>query len=313
MGRSRVRRRPDGLFVALGLAAGLCAAGAWAQPAARVTLDADAQRRLGLAVRPLEKVQRSAEIDAFAKVLDPAPLAQSESDLETAEAAAAASRGEADRTARLHASGGSVSAKDAEAAQSQARQDALKVVDLRQQIALTWGPGVGRLSQAARRRLVAGLVSGRIALVHVDTHNNEGQAGARHVKVDVGDDSVRGDVIGPARQAEPRLQSSGLIVEVAGRDAMLLSVGLTQSAHIEQASSQTGVLAPRAAVIRLRGFDWVYVEAAPTVFERRLLVDPVAEADGFFVAKGLAAGDRVVVAGADELLAAELARPGGAG
>ena len=312
MGRSRVRRRPDGLFVALGLAAGLCAAGAWAQPAARVTLDADAQRRLGLAVRPLEKVQRSAEIDAFAKVLDPAPLAQSESDLETAEAAAAASRGEADRTARLHASGGSVSAKDAEAAQSQARQDALKVVDLRQQIALTWGPGVGRLSQAARRRLVAGLVSGRIALVHVDTHNNEGQPGARFVKVDIGDDSVRGVVLGPARAAEPRLQSSGLIVEVAGHSAILLSVGLTQSAHIEQRSPQSGFVVPRAAIIRFKGSDWAYVRSGPGAFTRRLLQAPVPEANGFFVTQGFAAGEEVVTHGAAALFAAELGATGSA-
>jgi hypothetical protein len=296
---------------AAGLLAALCAATlAGAQPAGGVvTLSAAAQQRIGLSTQTLGTVRRSAEIDAFAKVLDPGPLVQSENDLETAEAASAASRAEAARTKALHDSGGSVAAKDAEAAQSQARQDAIKVVLLRRQIDLQWGSGVSRLSDARRKALVAGLAAGRIALVHVDTHNNEGQDGAKQVKVDIGNDSVTGAVIGPARAAEPRLQSSGLIVEITGKDAILLSVGLTQSAHIEESSSLSGVLLPREAIIRFRGSVWAYVRTGPTTFQRRLALSPQPEKDGLFVAQGFAAGDAVVVTGATNLFAAELSAP----
>jgi len=64
----------------------LCAATlASAQPAGgTVTLSAAAQQRVGLSTQKLTTVQRSNEIDAFAKVLDPGPLVQSENDLETA-------------------------------------------------------------------------------------------------------------------------------------------------------------------------------------------------------------------------------------
>ena len=62
---------------------------------------------------------------------------------------------------------------------------------LRHRLGLEWGPGVARMSDAARARLVRGLVAGTVALVHVDTHNNDGQAGARFVKVDVGDGDRR--------------------------------------------------------------------------------------------------------------------------
>jgi len=283
---------------------------AGAQPAGvSVSLSAAAQQRVGIATQKLATVQRSAEIDAFAKVLDPGPLVQSENDLETAEAASTASRAEAARTKALHENGGSIAAKDAEAAASQARQDAIKVVLLRRQIDLQWGPGVSRLSDARRKALVAGLANGSVALVHVDTHNNEGQGGARQVKVDIGNDSVTGAVIGPARAAEPRLQSSGLIVEITGKDAILLSVGLTQSAHIEEASSQSGVLLPRGAIIRFRGSDWAYVRVGPTTFQRRLALGPEPEKDGFFVAQGFAAGDDVVVQGATSLFAAEQSAP----
>lgn len=280
--------------------------------AARVELSAAIQRDLGITTQRLARTQRATEIDAFAKVLDPEPLVQLDSDLATAEAAAVASNAEAVRAKALQASVGGVAAKDVEAAVAQARSDALKVTMLRGRLGLEWGPGVARMNAATRASLVRGLIAGRIALVHVDTHNNEGQAGARSVKVDVGDGSAQGVVLGPARAAEPRLQSSGLIVEVTGSSAILLSVGLTQSAHIETKTAQTGVIAPRAAIIRFRGSDWVYVRSGPTTFERRALQNPVPEADGFFVVEGLSAGDEVVTQGASALFTAEQNTPGAA-
>ena len=274
---------------------------------AGISVSPSEQTRLGIVTRKLVATRHSAEVDAFAKVLDPGPLVQLQSDLATAESAATASAAEATRSRALNSQGAAVSAKDMEAAVAQARSDALRVTFLRQRLGLEWGPGVARLSDAARGRLVRGLSAGTIALVHVDTHNNEGQTGARFVKVDIGDASVRGPVIGPARAAEPRLQSSGLIVEIDGRSAILLSVGLTQSAHIESTTAETGVLVPREAVIRFEGSDWVYARSGPSVFERRMLETPIPEADGFFVSRGLAAGDDIVVRGATGLFVAERA------
>lgn len=287
-------------------AAALCLAIAVSpSQAASVAINASTQHQLGITTQRLALAHRAGEVDAFAKVLDPGPLVQLDADLATAEAAAVASRAEAERSKALHAADGSVAAKDLEAAVAQAQSDALKVSILRRRLNLEWGPGVARMSAAARARLVRRLTAGSIALVHVDTHNNEGQPGARFVKVDVGDGSVRGAVLGPARAAEPRLQSSGLIVEVAGPSAILLSVGLTQSAHIETKSPQTGVVVPRAAIIRFRGSDWAYVRSGPGAFERRLLTSPIPEADGFFVTQGFTAGDDVVTQGAALLFTAE--------
>jgi len=273
--------------------------------AAGLRLDTQAQRHLGLTTVPLAPASRAEEIDAFAKVLDPAPLVQSVSDLATAQAASEASRAEAVRAKALNTPAGGVSAKDAEAAISQARQDALKVDVLRRQIALQWGPGISRLPPARLNHLVDALSRGSAALVHVDSHNNDGQAGARFVKIDIGDSSVRGRVLGAARAAEPRLQSSGLIVEVDGSSAILLSVGLTQSAHIESSAPRTGVELPRSAVVRSRGSLWAYVQTGPDTFERRIVPNPVAEDAGFFVPSGFTRGERVVVQGAAALFATE--------
>lgn len=268
------------------------------------------QSHLGVRTVRLAGVNRSGETDGFAKVLDPGPLAQLVSDLQTAQAAFAASGAEAARAKALNAQDLGVSAKDTETAVAQAKSDALRVTQLKRRLGLEWGPGVARMTDAERNRLVDDLARGQAALVHVDTHNNTGQAGAKRVRIDVGTDSVVGVVIGPARASEPRLQSSGLIVKVTGPSAILLSVGLTQSAHIATQDPQAGVIVPRTALIRFQGSDWAYVKTGPDRFERRLILDPVPEDRGFFVSHGLSAGDQVIVEGASAAFAMEQSAAG---
>jgi hypothetical protein len=305
----RVRRFRD---AAVGLALMAAPALAWAggaaaqvAPYAGVTLEPDVQARLGVHTAVLKSERRSAQIDAFAKVLDPGPLAQLETDLEAAEAAAAASSAEARRAIALNRSGSTVASKDAEAAEAQAKSDAQHVLILRQRLGLEWGPGVQRLSDARRRELIRALSNGQAALVHIDSPNNEGQAQARSVEIDVGDVQAHGELLGPARAAEPRLQSSGLIAEVKGKSAILLSVGLIQSAHINTPASAPGVMIPRSAVIRFNGSDWAYVRHGSQGFERRRLDNPTPGAAGLFVTRGFAAGDELVVQGAAEVFGAE--------
>ena len=58
-------------------------------------------------------------------------------------------------------------------------------------------------------------------------------------------------------------------------------------------------------MIRFRGSDWVYVRSRATLFERRMVTDPIPQENGFFVGAGFAAGDEVVVQGAAALFAVE--------
>jgi hypothetical protein len=292
-------------LMAASLLAAPVAALAQAAPYAGLTLDPQVQARLGVRTQALKRERRSAQVDGFAKVLDAGPLAQLETDLEDAEASAAASAAEARRARALNVSGGTVASKDAEAAEAQARNDAGRVELLRRRLGLEWGPGIQRLGDARRRALIRDLSDGRAALVHIDTPNNEGQAQARSVEIDLGDGQAHGRLLGPARAAEPRLQSSGLIAEVRGKSAIRLSVGLIQSAHLDTPASAPGVVIPRSAVIRFSGSDWAYVRHGRQGFERRRLDGPTPGAGGLFVTRGFAPGDEVVVQGAAELFGAE--------
>ena len=67
---------------------------------------------------------------------------------------------------------------------------------------------------------------------------------------------------------------------------------------------------PRAAVLRQDGRAFVYVEAPPGSFERREVSLLRPRDDGWLATGSLAAGDRVVVRGAQELLARSSSPPG---
>ena len=291
------------MLIGLGVAASGLPAGA------DIVLRTDVQQRLGIRTAALAPAHRSTQVAAFAKVLDPGPLAALEADLDTAAAAAAASTAEARRAEALATSGEGMARKDAEAAVAQARGDQAKLSLLRRRIGLEWGPGLARLSDQRRGRLIQALAAGKAALVQVDTPSNEGQPGARTVEIDIGDGSVHAPVLGPSRNAEPRLQSSGLIALVTGPQAILFSIGLTQSARINTSSALPGVVIPRGAVVRGQGSDWAYVLTQETHFERRRLADPVPETGGLFVTRGFRPGEVVVVQGVAALFAAEQGQP----
>jgi hypothetical protein len=276
-----------------------------AVPYGMVVIPSDSQSRLGVSTVLTSATERKTQVAAFAKVLDPGPLAQLCSDIFAAEATAAASRAEAQRSTALHAADSNMSAKDTEAAVAQAKADETKRLLLRQRLGLEWGPGIARLPDSKLKELVQALTTGSSALVHVDTPSNEGQKNARTVDIDVGTESLKGTVLGPARIAEPRLSSSGLLVEVSGPSSVLLSVGLTQSAHIDTSASIKGVLLPREALVRYRGSTWVYVKQSADRFQRRLVQDGVPEDGGLFAPNGFSAGEQVVAHGSIMLFAIE--------
>jgi hypothetical protein len=273
-----------------------------------VAVSTDTQQRLGISTVSLSSVERKTQIAAFAKVLDPGPLAQLCSDLFTADAVAAASGAEARRSAALYAADSNMSAKDTEAAAAQGKSDETKRRLLRQRLGLEWGPGISRLSYPKLKDLIQALAKGSAALVHVDTPSNGGQKDARTVDIDIGTDSVKGKVLGPARVAEPRLSSSGLLVEVTGPLSVLLSVGLTQGAHIDTGTPVKGVLLPREALVRFRGSTWAYVKQRPDQFQRRLVQDGIPEDNGLFVPRGFSASEKVVSDGSALLFAIEQGR-----
>jgi hypothetical protein len=286
----------------LALVAGVCWTG-MAQ-AADVQVDAATQKRIGVTTAPLAAARRQVAATGFARVLDPVPLATLDGDLVTAATAAAASRAEAARTKALAAADATVSLKVAQAAQAQASADAAKLVLVRRRVALEWGPAFA--NDAGRSRLIAELVAGRAALVRIDAP--AGTGGARSARLQLsGGETVDVAILGPARTADPRVQTGGLMGIVRGPAAAWLGVGMSAPVTLSGAAGGAGVLVPRSALIRTAGQTFAYVRKDATHFERRALVAPTSQPEGLFSAGGFVPGEPVVVSGASALLAAETA------
>jgi hypothetical protein len=287
----------------LGLA--LVAQPAMAAPSTLVKVDAKTQARLGIVTAPLQSAYHSATAAGFARVLDPVPLATLDSDIATAASALAASQAEAARTKSLNAADQTVSKQAAEAAAAQARADAAKLLLLRRRVGLEWGPALARLSDVRRGKLIADIAAGRAALVRIDSASGLSQL-TGSATLDLGAAGlIRAAILGPTRVGDPRLQSTGLLGLVSGREAIQLGAGTVAPATIAFGPGVTGVIIPRAALLRTGGQTYAYVRHDAGSFERRLVEGGSADPDGLFVSRGFQVGEPVVTVGAAQLFAAQ--------
>ena len=271
-----------------------------------VKLPFETVTKLGLKSEPLKAKTAAETISGFVKVLDPSPLAQLDADIEAADAAAQASAAELTRSETLNKDGQAVPTKQVEAARAQARADASKLAQLRRRVGLEWGEGFTRMSARQRNQLLAEIAAGKAALVRIDTPSGEGLAGMKSVALDLGSlGQVRASVIGRAPAADPRLLSPGLIATARGPGVRSLSIGLAAPVKLAVSTAATGVVAPRAALIRSKGKTWVYVRTASDTFLRKEVEDSRSDAAGLFVPAGFKPGEQVVTLGAAALFAAE--------
>src|SRR5262249_19627149 len=113
------------------------------------------------------------------------------------------------------------------------------------------------------------------------------------------------EFLGPAPTVDPQMQGRGFLFLLA-TNSLQLTPGTAISGFLElPGQPQSGIEAPRNAIVRFNGTTWVYVQRAEEEFERRevKLNSPLSE--GWFVSEGLKAGDRVVTVGAQQLLSEE--------
>lgn len=276
-----------------------------------VRIDAATQQRLGIAVDVLAPSGQVDTLDGFARGLDAAPLAAIIAEIDTAQAAADASRAEAQRLAALYHQDVSASRRSAEAALAQARGDAARVRLAQQRIGLEFGPGLLRLGIPAVRQLASEIATGQAALVRIDVPGANLPAGSS-VRIGTSSLSTFVRVIGPAGSADAKLQSAGALAILRGPLTGQSLAARVLPASVAAGSARGGILVPSAAVVRFQGQMWVYKQVSGG-FLRVALQDAVEVDDGWLVQSGLTTGDRVAVRGGAGLLALDLGGTGQVG
>jgi hypothetical protein len=244
----------------------------------------------------------------FARVLDLSALAAIEADLATARASLAASRAEAQRLASLAAQDQSASRQAVEAARAKAASDAAQVRLAERRSGLEFGPGLARMGAAERGALVADAGMGRAALLRIDIPGVPLRPGAR-VQIEDGDRSQTVRVIGSAATTDPQLQSASVLAVLREPMASGAAAGRQFTARAAGDDMQSGVVVPRAALVRWQGQLWAYRETGKGTFQR-IAIDKARPIEaGWLVSRGLTAGERVVTDGATTLLAVEHGGP----
>lgn len=268
-----------------------------------LTFDAETQKRIGLAVAPLGASDHRATRQGFARVLDATSLSSLLNELALAQTNLAASQKELAR-AKVLAAQSNVSEKALVATENTAGRDRLAVQAAEDKLALAFGRELA--NRADLPQLAHSLASLEAALVRVDSSMGEALptpptkaslfAPANEAEL------FQAELIGPATHIEPEFQGQAFFYLV-NQTKRRLAPGANLAALLELAgNASSGVVIPRAAVVRSDGRGWAFVRTGDDTFTRREVLLTRPSSDGWFVAEGFRPGEKVVVAGTQVLL-----------
>jgi hypothetical protein len=271
-----------------------------------IKIDATTQERIGLKTAPLESAQLLPEVKGFGRVVDPAPLSALQVEQLSAQASLDASSKEYERLKGLYAQDQNVSTRALEAAEVTKKKDQLLVDAAKTRLALTLGPMA--MTQSNLHEFIGSLVSLKTALVRIDLPLGEtvppSPAGARLASVAAEENPVPAEFLGPAPATDPQTQSRGFLFLVKTAP---FAPGTAVTGWLQiPGEAQHGVIVPRAALLRHEGELFVFLQTDGETFRRTEVKAERPVENGWFVRNGLAPNDKVVIAGAQQLLSEEL-------
>jgi len=286
-----------------------------------VTIDAEAQKAIGLETMVPKPAPYQEQIRAFGTVLDLASLTTlntnyvaATSQLQTAKAKLAASLPAYERAKALYAKnfGNLVQVQTSEAAligdkaavaaaQSQVRTLAATAIQ-------EWGPVIGN-ALVAGTGLVNRLIERREFLLQITVPPGLSIIPPPTASVEVGGSSHRAAIryISPATRTDPRIQGLSFFYAAAANSGML--PGMNARAYLVSGQAADGYIIPASAIVWWSGRPWVYVKIEDDAFTRRQIpTDMPAGQGGEFVVPVSAFSEpepAIVTKGAQLLLSEE--------
>ncbi len=285
-----------------------------------VRLTPEQRRTSGLAVETLRAVAFQPETAAYGKVLDIQPLLElrvrylaARSATEVATAALDLAGKNRERLSTLHKEE-IIAGRELIHAQAQWQADrgregaARRLMDeIRREARQAWGAELARLALDGDAALFDDLLSHRRALLLVSLPRGYAMpAGGTPLFVAREPDrarAVRAEPISPATKTDELVQGETWFYHAA--DPGLRS-GMRVNAWAPRAGGKLdGVAIPLSAVVWHAGKPWVYRQTGDDTFARAEIADYRDYAGGWFVTRGFAPGERVVVTGGQMLLSEE--------
>ena len=266
---------------------------------------------IGLTVASPETATLAPEVRGYGRVLDPAPLIALVAEVETARATLAASEKEFARVQQLHAENANASAQSVETAAAAAQRDRTTANAARARLIASLGRELADAADLGR--MIAALEEGR-ALARIDVPSGDTpDAAPKTVRVGLiaGGEMFDAAVLGPAPTADPQVQGAAFLVLL--RDHAAPAGAALRAAVPAPGETKSVLVLPRGAFVRHEGGVFVYVQTDQGGYERRVVTLGPPLAAGVVVTDGVAEKDKVVVTGAQQLLATELLGSAGGG
>ena len=273
----------------------------------QVALSSEDIEHLGIATTPLRPAQYVPDVRGFGSVTSFEALAQSISDVTTAEAAA-----EQSRAALAHArslADEKLITRDALAtAERQSTTDSAQVLLTQRKQAVAFGRNAPWHSKGESDAIFAQLASGHLVLVRVSFPSSVPSRTVpetltiRRVQQPTNGQSWNAIKIWEA-PADPNLPGWGFFALVENSD---LAEGERVLALMPVGKPITGFLVPGNAVVLNGNQAWYYSQSKAGVYTRHALDISQPMDGGYFVKGGFTAGQPVVTQGESELLAHEL-------
>jgi hypothetical protein len=247
------------------------------------------------------------EVMAYGRVLDPTTLIVGTTEVATARAALTASQKEADRARKLFAAGGNASAQAVETAEANLGRDRAALAAAQAKLAANWGGAIVDHLDELAAAVQHGSALARLDLLPGD-HPAANPARAQ-ITLPGGGEAFAADVLGAAAVADSQVQGPSFLVLL--RDHPLAAGTAVRATLPGEGAAAKAVVVPRSAIVYHQGSAWAFVLGEEDTFERKLVTVDRAVGQGVAVTSGLEPSEQVVIAGAQQLLSAEL-QAGGA-
>jgi membrane fusion protein, multidrug efflux system len=275
-----------------------------------VSIDQATAEKSHIIVVPIAAARRSDGTRAFATAVDVKDLVDARNQFsvaaaqkEQARARLAAAGAEYARLKTLHDDNRNISDRVLQEAEANERAEranadvaAATMTAAEGGVRQRWGDSVAR-AFASNAGWVDDLIANRSVLVQVVSPLQP----PPRIRIQTADGEVAATFLSSSPRTDARVQGrSWLYLAPAGA----IVPGMNLTAGIGSANVQKGALVPREAVVWTAGRAWAYVEKAPGQYARRAIDATVPMGEGYFVTT-LQAGQRVVAAGAQELLSEE--------
>jgi hypothetical protein len=283
-----------------------------------VTLSRTEEIKSGIAVAPLQSVSHQEERKAYGTVMELRDLFDlhnsyiaAKAQVEKAKASLDASRREYERLKPLHENNRNISDKTFQAAEaawrsneSDAHAAQAAVHAIESTVRQRWGAVIaGWLVE--KSPVFDRLRQQRDVLIQTtlppDTHL---ASAPRTAMVQTADSKlVSAKLVSLSPHTDPRIQ--GIVFFYVASTQPGLLPGMNVIVYLQTDSRYQGVVVPAPAVVWRQGKAWVYVQKGAGQFIRREISTETPVKDGWFVLKGIIAGDRIVVEGSQLLMSEE--------